>query len=129
VQGELHASLDAPVRPHIRNDDLGLSNAVASALPLAGKASRLLRQTGAKRQQKGKDGKDDPLQQDVSPSATRHDRSQYSVYSPRRLKPDREIPIISGTDVLGNLAVGVLDDSKSAFWAMNRWGSSPRATL
>ena len=70
VQGELHAALDAPVRLHTRNDDLGLANAVDSALPLADEAPRLLRQTGAKRQQKGKDGPGRSVQQDISPGRT-----------------------------------------------------------
>ena len=51
VQSELHAALDAPVRLHAGDDDLGPADAVDSALPLADEARRLLRQAGAERQQ------------------------------------------------------------------------------
>ena len=66
LQGKLHAALDVPIGPDTRDDDLGLADAIDSALPLTDEAARLLRQAGAERQQQGKDSKDDPC---ISPSA------------------------------------------------------------
>ena len=57
LQGELHAALDAPIGPDTSDDDLGLADAIDSALPLTDEVARLLRRAGAERQQQGKDGR------------------------------------------------------------------------